>query len=126
MGGSVLPSAQSQIAAGRKRSRWEKARLSLVMPIGVIVAVAIVCVVVAAMTSAQRADEVSFDHEQQLIRQAVADHGERVLRQLDSVAGTPHAAMRIRANYDPQWVAAHIGTWLQTYFKQDIVVVVDG
>ena len=27
---------QSAIAAGRKRSRWEKARLSLVMPIGVI------------------------------------------------------------------------------------------
>ncbi len=49
------------------------------MPIGVIVAVAIVCVVVAVLTSAQRADEVAVNTEQQLIRQAIADHGARAL-----------------------------------------------
>ena len=48
----MLPSAQSHIAGESKGSRWDKARLSLVMPIGVIVAVAIVCVVVAVLTSA--------------------------------------------------------------------------
>jgi diguanylate cyclase len=124
--GSVPPSAQERIAGTTKGSRWDNARLSLFMPIGVIVAVAIVCVVVAVMTSAQRADEVSFNHEQQLIQQAVSDHGRRVLQQLDSVAGSPHAALRIRTNYDPQWVAQHLGIWLQTYFNQDVVVLVDG
>ena len=120
------PSAQERIAAENKESRWNHARVGLVMPIGVIVAVAIVCVVAAVLTSAQRADEVSFNHEQQLIRQAIADHGERVLRQLDSVAGTPRAATTIRANYEPQWVQRHVGDWLQTYFGHDVVIVVDG
>ena len=36
-------------------------RLSVVVPIGVIVAVAIVCVVVAVLSSAQRADDVALD-----------------------------------------------------------------
>jgi diguanylate cyclase len=96
------------------------------MPIGVIVAVAIVCVVVAVLTSAKRADEVFFDHEQQLLRQAITNHCERVLRQLDSVAGTAPAAAAIRANYDPQWVAQHLGNWLHDYFKHDVIAVVDG
>ena len=120
---SVPPALQQRIAGeGSRRSRWDRARISLVLPIGVIVAVAIVCVVVAVLTSAQRADEVSFSREQQLIRQAISDNGVRVLRQLDSVAGTPHGAAAIRANYDPQWVK-HIGNWLQTYFKHDAVQI---
>ncbi len=63
----MSPAAQSHIAGERKRSRWDKARLSLVLPIGAIVAVAIVCVVVAVLTSAKRADEVSLNREQQLL-----------------------------------------------------------
>ena len=100
----MLPSAQSQIAGEKKGSRWDQARVNLVMPIGVIVAVAIVCVVVAVLTSAQRADEVSFNTEQQLIRQAIADHGERALHLVESVAATPRATLKIRDSYDPQWV----------------------
>ncbi len=93
-GWSVPLSAQKRIAGETKGSRWDHARVSLVVPIGVIVAVAIICVVVAVLTSAQRADQVSFNHEQQLIRQAIANHGARVLQQLDSVAGTPRAVQR--------------------------------
>ncbi len=123
------PALQQRIAGenqGSRRSRWDRARVSPVLPIGVIVAVAIVCVVVAVLTSAQRADEVSFSREQQLIRQAISDNGVRVLRELDSVAGTPRAVAAIRANYNPQWVAEHVGDWLQTYFNHDVVAVVDG
>ena len=43
----------------RKSSRWDRVRLNLVVPIGVVVAVAIVCVIFAVLSSAQRADEVS-------------------------------------------------------------------
>ena len=67
----MLPAAHSHIAGERKRSRWNKARLSLVLPIGAIVAVAIVCVVIAVLTSAKRADEVSLNREQHL---AAAGH----------------------------------------------------
>ena len=96
------------------------------MPIGVIVAVAIVCVVVAVFTSAQRADDVSFNREQQLIQQAIVYRGVRVLREVESVAATERATLAIRGAYDPQWVTQHVGHWLQAYFGHDVVVIVDG
>jgi diguanylate cyclase (GGDEF)-like protein len=122
----VRPSAQQRTAGESQASRWDGARVSLVVPIGVIVAVAIVCVVVAVLTSAQRADEVSFRHEQGLIREALVDHGEQVLQQLASVAETPHATAAIRTGNDPSWVQRHVGNWLPTYFAHDVVVVLDG
>jgi diguanylate cyclase (GGDEF)-like protein len=122
----VPPSAQEHIAGETTGSHWDPARISLVLPIGVIVAVAIVCVVVAVLTSAQRADEVSFNRDQQLIRQAITDNGTRVLRQVDSIAGTPRAVVAVRLNYDPDWAERHLGTWLEGYFGHDVVAVFDG
>jgi diguanylate cyclase (GGDEF)-like protein len=122
----VPPSVQERIARDIKASRWGRARLNLVMPVGVVVAVAIVCVVVAVLTSAQRADEISLHNEQQLIHQAIVKRGERVLRELDSVADTPSAAAQIGATYNPQWVAQRVGAWLERYFGDDLVAVVDG
>jgi diguanylate cyclase len=119
----VLPSAQSEIAGERKGSRWDQARVSLVMPIGAIVAVAIICVVVAVLTSAQRADEVSFNTERELIRQALIDHSERALRLVDSVVTTPDATLKLRDSFDPQWADRHVGTWLAS-FNDDVVVIV--
>ncbi|MGB6542788.1 MAG: bifunctional diguanylate cyclase/phosphodiesterase [Xanthobacteraceae bacterium] len=121
-----MTSARPKIAEERKRSHWNPVRPTLVMPIGVIVAVAIVCVVVAVLTSAQRADEVSFNREQQLIQQAIADRGARVARELESVAATEGATEAIRVNYDPRWVEQRFGGWLQAYFHHDLVVVLDG
>jgi diguanylate cyclase (GGDEF)-like protein len=125
-GGSVLPTAQARIAGESKRSRWKQARLGLLMPIGIIVAIAIVCIVVSVLTSARRADDVSFSRQQSLIRQAIADHGERVLSQLDSVAATARATLMIRDKYDADWAQRWVGEWLQTFFKHDVVVIVDG
>ncbi len=125
-GGSVVTSARPQIAEERKRSRWERARPSLVVPILVIVAVAIVCVVVAVLTSAQRADQVSVGRERKLIRQAIADRSARVLREVESIAARQSATLAIRDNYDPQWVERSVGTWLQAFFGDDLVAVVDG
>jgi diguanylate cyclase len=123
MGRSVLPSAQSQIAGERKGSRWDQVRVSLVLPIGAIVAVAIICVVVAIVTSAQRADDVSFNTESALIRAAILDHGGRGLRLVESVATTPQAALKIRASYDPDWLDQRIGNWLSGFHEDAIVVV---
>jgi diguanylate cyclase (GGDEF)-like protein len=119
----VLPTAQSQIAGERKTSRWDPARMSPVMPIGVIVAVAIVCIVVAVLTSAQRADEVSGNNQQELIRQSLADHGERALHQLESIATSPRATTKIRDSYDADWVNRRFGKWLENYFNGDVEVI---
>ena len=72
------------------------------MPIGVIVAVAIVCVVVAVLTSAQRADEVSLTREQQLLQNTIADKAVHVLSQLNIAAATPEATVHLGNNH-LQW-----------------------
>jgi len=122
----VLPTAHSHNAGGRKRSRWEKARRSLVMPVGVIVAVAIVCLVVGVLTSARRADEVSLNRERDLLQQAVIGKAVHVLRQLESATATPQATLHLRTLDDLQWADRRIGGWLQVFYKQDVVAIVDG
>jgi diguanylate cyclase len=119
-------SARPQIAEEAKRSRWHEARLRLVVPIGVIVAAAIGGIVVAALVSTERADEVSLNREKELVQQAITDRGAHALREVASVAATPGATDAIRADYDPQWVEARVGDWLLAYFDQDAVVVLDG
>jgi len=126
MGGSVLPTAHSHNAGGRKRSCWEKARRSLVMPVGVIVAVAIICVVVGVLTSAHRADEVSLNHDQELLRTALTGKAVFVMRQLESATATPQATLHLHNLNDLQWADRRVGGWLQVFYKQDVVAIVDG
>ncbi len=117
--------APSSIGEERKAVGWNHVRLSVVVPIGVIVAVAIVCVVVAVLGSAQRADQVALETERQLFTRALANHSERVLREIESIATSERAARRIRAEYDADWVQRRVGRWLETYFDHDFVFVAD-
>jgi diguanylate cyclase (GGDEF)-like protein len=100
--------------------------LSVVVPIGVIVAVAIVCIVVAVLSSAQRADEVAIGHEKQLLSRAIDNLGDRVLREVESVAASDAAINNIRLNFDPAWTKQRAAVWLETYFSHDYVFVIDG
>ncbi|HWF94658.1 MAG TPA: EAL domain-containing protein [Xanthobacteraceae bacterium] len=100
-------------------------RPSVVVPIGVIVAVAIVCVVVAALSSAQRADGVALDNERQLFTRALTNQGERVLRDISAVATSEAAYRRIRTNFDSDWVQISVGLRLQSFFDHDFVFVTD-
>ena len=100
-------------------------RLSVVIPIGVIVAVAIVCVVVAVLSSARRADEVGLDNERQLFTRALTNHGERVLRETASVAASETAVRKIRNAFDAEWVQIYVGLRLQSFFDHDFVFVAD-
>ena len=59
--------------------------MSVVVPIGVIVAVAIICVVVAVLSSANRADDTAATHEQEILSRALVNQAERVLRDVESV-----------------------------------------
>jgi len=118
-------SARPRVAEERPYTSWDRARLSIVVPIGVIVAVAIVCIVVAVLSSAQRADEVAIEHEKQLLSRALDNLGERVLREVESVASSDAAIRNIRLNFDPTWTEQRAGLWLETYFDHDYVFVFD-
>jgi diguanylate cyclase len=100
-------------------------RPSVVVPIGIIVAVAIVCVVVAALTSARRADDVALDNERQLFTRALTNQGERVLREISAVATSEAAYRRIRVSFDSDWVQISVGLRLQSFFDHDFVFVTD-
>jgi len=101
------------------------ARLSVVVPIGITVAVAILCVVVAVLGSAQRADEVALDTERQLFTRALSNHGDRVLREVETVAATEAAHRKIRVDLDTDWVKVYVGQRLQSLFDHDFVFVAD-
>jgi diguanylate cyclase (GGDEF)-like protein len=116
---------QSEITNIRKPTVWGRAHLSVVLPVGVIVAVAIVCIVVAVLSSAQRADEVAVDQERQLFNRAVAENAERVLREVESVTASEEAVRHIRTKLDISWIQRNIGLWLETFFDHDYVFVID-
>ncbi len=122
----MATSARPRIAEENNRSRHDRARLRLVVAIGVIAVVAIACPVVAVLNAARRADETSLERERQLIQQAITDRGARILREVESVAATPGATQAIRHDHDPQWIERRIGKWLEEFFDHDVVVVVDG
>ena len=122
----MTTSARPRIAGENNWSRPDRARLRLVVTIGVPAVVAIVCLIAAVLTSVRRADEASLDRERQLIQQTIADRGARILREVESVAATPDATQAIRRDDDPQWVERHIGKWLEDFFDHDVVLVVDG
>jgi diguanylate cyclase (GGDEF)-like protein len=117
---------QSRSSGERSYTSWDRARLSVVVPIGVIVAVAIVCIVVAVLSSAQRADEVAIEHERQLFSSALGNYGEHVLREVESVATSESAVRKLRDNFDFDWAHQRVGNWLETFFNHDYVFVFDG
>ncbi len=119
----MLPSAQIPIARETNRSRWDQARVRLLVPIGVIVAIAIVCIAVGVLSSAQRADRISADSEQEAILRSIDENAERSLRHLQSVASMPQAITNIRDSYDEAWIDRRVGQWLETFYNAEIVAV---
>ncbi len=116
---------RSNIGGTRRYLGWSHIRPSVVVPIGVIVAVAIVCVVVVALSSAQRADDVALENERQLFTRALTNQGERVLRDIAAVATSEAAYRRIRVSFDSDWVQISVGLRLQSFFDHDFVFVTD-
>jgi len=115
----------ARLAEKGAQASWDRARLSIVIPISVIVAVAILCIVVAVLTSARRADEVALEHEKRLLSRALANHGEQLLRELESVSANEEAVRRIRDQFERDWVHNRVGLWLKHYFEHDFVFVAD-
>jgi diguanylate cyclase (GGDEF)-like protein len=105
---------------------WARLRQSAVLPITLLVAVALVCIVVAALTSAHRADQVALQNEKELFTKALAENGQTVLRQLESVASSEDAAMVARQGFDRAWIRRNIETPLKTVFDHSFVFLFDG
>ena len=113
---------------GKLRRRGDAAllRSSGVIPIAVIVMLAIVCVVVAVLSSAGRADDVELQQERLLLTNAIADRGHRVLRELENVAASHDVVYQLHYNFDRDWVHHLVGLRLNTFFDHDHVFVTDG
>ena len=112
---------------GRFRRRSDLAwRTNGVIPIAVIVMLAIVCVVVAVMSSAGRADDVELQQERLLLTNAIADRGHRMLRELENVAAAHDVVYQLHYNFDRDWVHHLVGLRLNTFFDHDHVFVTDG
>jgi diguanylate cyclase (GGDEF)-like protein len=100
-------------------------RLSILVPIGIIVAIAIVCVVVAVVGAARQADEVALDAERRLISRALTNHSQRVLRELETVVMSDAAYRKLRIDFDMDWVKVYADQRLQSLYNHDLVFVVD-
>jgi diguanylate cyclase (GGDEF)-like protein len=109
----------------RRPTDWSKARKRMLVPICLIVAIAVLCIVLAVMTSARRADEVALMHDQKMFTKAIGNYATRMLREVESVAATPSAIAHIERNFDRSWVQQRVGLWLQGNFNHDFVFVVD-
>ncbi len=113
------------VGKARRHFDWDHVRPSAVVPVGIIVVVAIACIVVAALGSARRADSVALDNERQLFSRALTNQGERVLHDVAAVATSEVANRRIRASFDPDWIQVSVGLRLQSFFEHDFVFVID-
>jgi diguanylate cyclase (GGDEF)-like protein len=121
----VTTSARIANGADRIRSYLDRVRLNLLATIGIFVAVAIICVVLAVLSSSQRANNMSLAREQSLIRHAIIDQGSRVLRETESVSTRQSAIKAIAVAYDEAWVEQWVGHWLKTLFSHDVIMVID-
>jgi diguanylate cyclase len=94
-----------------------------VVPIGITVAVAIVCVLVAVLGLARRADEVAVEAEQRLLTRALTNYAQRVLREVETVVVSDAAYRKIRVDFDPDWVKVYADQRLKSWFEHDLVFV---
>ena len=117
--------ALARLARYRERRLNGRTRSIGAAPIGIVVVVAIICVVVAVLSAAERADDVELQQERRLLTQAIADRGRRVLRELENVAASSDIVLQLHYNFDPDWVHHLVGLRLATFFDHDHVFVVD-
>jgi diguanylate cyclase (GGDEF)-like protein len=97
----------------------------VLLPLGVVVAVAIVCIVVAALTSAQRADDVALERERQLLNRAIVNHAEWALLRVRTAARSSASVSANDINQSPAVVQPRLRVWLGTLIDHDLVLLVD-
>ena len=124
----MLGATSSALHAARERSKpagWHRTRLSVLVPLGIVVAVAILCIVVAALSSAQRADDVALERERQLFSRAIVNHGEWSLLRLKNVVQSNTSVSADDINQSPAVVQQRLRIWLSPLGDHDLVLVID-
>jgi diguanylate cyclase (GGDEF)-like protein len=112
----------------RERSKptgWNRARLGVLVPLGAVVAVAIICIVVAALTSAQRADDVALKRERDLLTRAIVNHGEWSLRRLKTIAELNNAVGALEIERTPGVTQQRLASWLNPLSDHNLVLVLN-
>jgi diguanylate cyclase (GGDEF)-like protein len=104
---------------------WDRTRLGVLVPLCVVVAIAIVCIVVAALTSARQANQVAFEREKQLLTRALNNHGEWSLRRLQSVVTSSAAVSADDIDQISAQNALRLTSWLNPLLDHNFVVVMD-
>jgi sensor domain CHASE-containing protein len=122
----VLASGRPNAQVEHIYTNWDRARLSIVIPIGMIVAVAIICNIVAVLSSAEQADHVAIEHEKSLFSRALTDHGQRVLRELENVVQSEETIAHISGAFDRDWVEQYVAHPLERNFDHDYVLIFGG
>jgi diguanylate cyclase (GGDEF)-like protein len=104
---------------------WDRTRLGVVVPLCVVVAVAIVCIVVAALTSAHQANQVAFEREKQLLARALNNHGEWSLRRLQAIVTSDVSVESNDIDHASAYVQSRLAIWLNALLDHDLVLVAD-
>jgi diguanylate cyclase (GGDEF)-like protein len=120
----VVPEEPGRPRGNQKSVGWERARFGVVAPLCIVVAVAIVCIIVAALTSARRADEVALENERHLLTRAIANHGEWSLRRLRNIIATDQSIRGLDLEGSPEYTKVWLTRWLEPMRDHDLVWVV--
>jgi diguanylate cyclase (GGDEF)-like protein len=96
----------------------------VLVPLGIVVAVAIVCIVVAALTSAQRADDVALGRERQLLTRAITNLGEWSLLRIKNVALSNAAVSADDIAQGSARLQQRLTFWLSPLRDHNLVVVI--
>ena len=90
-------------------SGWDRTRLGVLAPLGVVVAIAIVCIVVATLLSANRADDVALDRERQLLARAISTQGNWSFGRLKGLIESPASVSAEDIEQSPSLVQQRLG-----------------
>jgi diguanylate cyclase len=126
--GTVSGVEFAQVGGTRERTKpagWERTRLGVLVPLGAVVVVAIVCIVVAALTSAQRADDVAVESERQLLSRAIANYGEWSLQRLQNLVQSHSSLTAAEIDNLPDIAQQRMRAWLSPFRDHDLVAVFD-
>jgi diguanylate cyclase len=99
-------------------------RFGVVLPLCVIVALAILCIVIAALTSAQRANDIAVEHEREMFENALTSYGESSLRKLKTVIA-PNEGENQSAPANLERIIQRVRSAYKTMFDHDFVLVTD-
>jgi diguanylate cyclase (GGDEF)-like protein len=104
---------------------WDRTRLGVLAPLGIVVAIAIVCIVVAALLSAHRADDVALDRERQLLVRAIGTQGNWTFGRLRNLTESTTSVSAEDIEQSPSLVQQRLSTWLNPLSDHSLVVVLN-